>query len=78
MKTCVRIILLLLIPAISFGQQGLPDSVWLALQNAPSDSVRYQRCMQLGYYYFQLNRDSGIYYCDSGPANLEIYFTFIY
>ena len=62
MKTCLKILLLLLIPAISTAQKTRPDSLRLVLQNSTSDSVSYLANMELGFYFSESNRDSSLFY----------------
>ncbi|HTD39841.1 MAG TPA: hypothetical protein VK671_04415, partial [Mucilaginibacter sp.] len=62
MRACIKIILLLLIPALANGQQHLPDSTLTALKNATNDSLRYAARVEAYNYFEETNRDSALYY----------------
>src|SRR5258706_14050329 len=58
----IKIILMLLIPAVLKAQQSLPDSTKIFLQNASNDSIRYRANTQAYNYFEERNRDSALYY----------------
>src|SRR5476651_1196091 len=62
MKICIKIVLLLLIPALGMAQQSHLDSLKKALHAARTDSARYSRLSDLDDYYSESNRDSALYY----------------
>jgi len=64
-KTCIKIVLLLLIPGFGMAQPHYADSLRAALRGAPNDSVRYSLNMQIGYYFQELERDSSIRHYDA-------------
>ena len=64
MRLQLKIILLLLLPVLSIGQQNFPDSLRKIFSNAKDDSVRYQAANNLYNYYEELNRDSAFFYAD--------------
>ena len=63
-KTCVKILLLLLIPALGIAQQSHLDSLKKALHAARTDSIRFLRLSDLGDYYAEINRDTSLNYSD--------------
>ena len=62
MKTCIKILLLLLISISVNAQQVNPDSLKQALINAFTDSARYNISMSLASYYTEDKRDSALHY----------------
>ena len=64
MKSILKIILLLLIPAFVTAQPNVPDSLRQALQNAHNDKERYQLYRQFLIYYDQVNIDSALYFSE--------------
>jgi two-component system, NtrC family, sensor kinase len=76
-KYCLKILPLLLLPAFGIAQQDNPDSMRLALQKAPNDSVKYYCNGSLLGYYLELNRDSTLRYVDEmlllAQKNKQIY-----
>jgi len=64
MKTCIRLLLLLIISTMANAQQGNPDSLKQALKNASSDSARYDIHCKLAIYYQEDKRDSALYYAE--------------
>ncbi|MDB4922004.1 ATP-binding protein [Mucilaginibacter sp.] len=65
MKTCTKILLLLLlIPVFSRAQQQLPGNIRTAFRNAHDDSARYVTTVQAYLYFEEINRDSALYYSD--------------
>src|SRR4051812_29689869 len=62
MKTCIKILLLLLLPALGLAQQSHLDSLKKALHAARTDSARYLDLTDLADYYTEINRDSALYY----------------
>ncbi len=69
MKLAILRYLLLFLPflclaAIANAQISRPDSLRKVLQHATSDSARHNACIDLYFYYFELNRDSGLYYTE--------------
>jgi two-component system, NtrC family, sensor kinase len=63
MKNCIKILLLLLTPALGYAQQHLPDSISRPYKNAATDSARYVTNVQAYLYFEEINRDSALYYC---------------
>jgi two-component system NtrC family sensor kinase len=65
MKTCTKILLLLLLlPVFSRAQQQLPGNIRTAFRNARDDSARYVTTVQVYLYFEEINRDSALYYSD--------------
>jgi two-component system, NtrC family, sensor kinase len=64
MRKFIKILLLLLIPALGMAQQSHLDSLRKALHAARTDSARYLRLGDFDDYYSEVNRDSAIYYAD--------------
>ena len=64
MRTCIKILLLLIISISVNAQQGYPDSLKHALKNASTDSARYSISSTLVSYYIEENRDSALYYIE--------------
>ena len=62
MKKLIKILVLLLVPALGMAQQSHLDSLKQAFKNAPNDSIRYLRLYDLSDYYSEGNRDSSIYF----------------
>ena len=62
MRTCIKILLLLLIPALGMAQQSHLDSLKKHLRAAHTDSARYVTLFALAYDYNETNRDSSLYY----------------
>jgi len=63
MRIRIKLLLILLIPALVHGQQHLPDSIARAYKNAATDSARYVTSVQAYLYFEEINRDSALYYC---------------
>jgi two-component system NtrC family sensor kinase len=73
MKLFIKILLLLLLPAFSYAQQ-IPyweewnkkqaDSLRLIWNNTPNDTFRMGISRSLGFYYMEINMDSGLYYTE--------------
>ncbi len=68
MRKFIKILLLLLIPALGMAQQSHLDSLKKALHAARTDSARYLRLSDINDYYAELNRDSALYYGDQALA----------
>jgi two-component system, NtrC family, sensor kinase len=64
MKTCIKILFLLMMPAICLAQQSRLDSLKKALKTARTDSARFKSLMDLGWAYSEINRDTGLYFHD--------------
>ena len=64
MKSCLKVILLVLLPIGSMAQFSHPDSLIQALKLTTSDSARVSIMEGLVDYYAEANRDSAIYYSD--------------
>ena len=64
MRPFIKILLLLLIPALVHAQQHLPDSIIRALKSASNDSLRYRANIQAYLYFEEINRDSALYYAN--------------
>jgi tetratricopeptide (TPR) repeat protein len=58
----MKILLLLLIPALSRGQQHLPDSTIRALKLASNDSSRFASNFNAALYFQEINKDSALFY----------------
>ncbi|MEP7374757.1 MAG: ATP-binding protein [Chitinophagaceae bacterium] len=62
MKTCSKMILLLMFPVVVFAQQSLPDSLRNLLYNAANDSLRYKASWIItSGNYGVINRDTALY-----------------
>jgi len=68
MKTCIKIVLLLLMPAFGMAQQSEIDSLKKALKTAHTDSARFPIVFILGLNYDETNRDTSLYYFDQALA----------
>ena len=68
MKTVFKIAFLLLVPFIAKAQQSKPDSLRNILRNATTDSVRHNACVELYFYYQEVNRDSAFFYAEKRLA----------
>jgi signal transduction histidine kinase len=64
MKRILTIALLFLLPFIANAQQSNLDSLRRSLQNATTDSARHNACVELYFYYLELNRDSALFYVE--------------
>jgi len=64
MKTILKISFLLFLPFIAYAEQSNTDSLRRILQNASTDSARHNACVELYYFYLELNRDSALYYAE--------------
>ena len=64
MRTCLKIILLLLLPVLSGAQQSLPDSLRKIFSSSTDDSVLYKTAIHIYDYYEELNRDSAFVYAE--------------
>src|SRR5579862_7752595 len=66
MKTRIKILLLLLIPALGLAQQSAQqshiDSLRRSLKTARTDSVRFANFMGLGWSFAETNRDTALYF----------------
>jgi len=63
-KTCIKIVLLLLLPAVSLAQQSHNDSLKKALKTARTDSARCDILLNLAIFNEEINRDTALYYYD--------------
>src|SRR5215510_7758765 len=71
-KFCLKILLLLLLPAFVKAQtRGQIDSAYFVLQHAANDTVRMGAFSMLGGFYDDISVDSGLYYCNKGIAIAE-------
>jgi two-component system, NtrC family, sensor kinase len=68
MKIRLTITLLLLLPFIANAQQNRPDSLRKILQNATSDSARYNAAVNLYFFFIEVNRDSALLYVENRLA----------
>src|ERR1017187_7859960 len=80
MKLCIKILLLLLLPAFIQAQQQHKqlDSLRMALGNAANDTIRMDVYDQLAYYFYEVNADSSLLYAEkelqiARRLNLKIY-----
>jgi two-component system NtrC family sensor kinase len=64
MKTRIKILLLLLIPALGLAQQSHIDSLRERLKTASTDSARFAIFMDLGWSLAETNRDTALYFHD--------------
>ncbi len=64
MKTILKVILILLLAIITNAQQNKPDSLQTILRNAISDSAKHNAYAELYWYYYEVNRDSALYYAE--------------
>src|SRR5829696_687789 len=62
MKIHLKIILFLLLPVLSKGQENFPDSLRKIFFSSGDDSIRYETAIHLYYHYEELNRDSAFFY----------------
>ncbi len=62
MKRFLCISPILLLPLFLTAQQTLPDSLRIAFQKAPNDSVRFKISRSIYTFYEETNRDSALYY----------------
>jgi two-component system, NtrC family, sensor kinase len=65
MKSIFKVAFLLFLPLIAKGQQSYPDSLRTILQNATTDSVRYNASYNLTLYFLESNRDSALFYIEN-------------
>ncbi len=65
MKSTLTVAFLLLFHLIAQGQQSYPDSLRTILQNAPTDSVRYNASYNLTLHFLESNRDSALFYIEN-------------
>jgi signal transduction histidine kinase len=65
MKSTLTVAFLLLFHLIAEGQQSYPDSLRTILQNAPTDSVRYNASYNLTLHFLESNRDSALFYIEN-------------
>jgi two-component system, NtrC family, sensor kinase len=63
-KTCIKIVLLALIPVFSLAQQSTIDSLHKALKNARTDSAGYFTTLHIGRATEEANWDTCLYYYD--------------
>ncbi len=66
MRKCLKIVLLVLVPAIVSSQNTLLDSLHCTLSKASSDTIKMDACKRLGVYYDDVNLDSSQYYSEKG------------
>jgi len=64
MRTCLKIILTLLLPVLGIAQQNIPDSLRKIYYHTKDDSVLYKSGIHLYDYYEEVNRDSAFFYAD--------------
>jgi signal transduction histidine kinase len=64
MRFLLKILLVLLIPAVSCAQQNRTDSLRKVFFSSNNDSVRYETALRIYDYYEELNRDSAFFYGD--------------
>ncbi len=62
MKTCIKLMLLMLIPIIGMAQRSQNDSLKNALKTARTDSARLSIFVNLALLNEELNRDTALYY----------------
>ena len=62
MRTCIKILLLLIISISANAQHEYPDSLKQALKKASTDSARYDISRKLAGFYQEDKRDSALYY----------------
>lgn len=65
MKSILKVSFLLFLPLLIKGQQSYPDSLRTILQNATTDSVRYNASYNLTLYFLESNRDSALFYIEN-------------
>ncbi|MBK5271260.1 MAG: hypothetical protein JJE22_09625, partial [Bacteroidia bacterium] len=80
MKLLIKMLLLMLIPFLSFAQpqQTYLDSLQLALKNAANDTVRMDSYGRIANYYSEIKRDSSLLYIAQGLSiaqKLKLRFT---
>jgi len=64
MKSLIKILIFLLVPALTIARQHLPDSTLHALKNASDDSMRYRANHEAYLYFEEINKDSALYYTE--------------
>jgi len=65
MKSILKLSFLLFLPLLTKGQQSYPDSLRSILQQATTDSVRYNASYNLTLYFLESNRDSALFYIEN-------------
>ncbi|MEH6513002.1 MAG: ATP-binding protein [Maribacter arcticus] len=70
-KYFLRILLLIILPALSMAQDQVSklDSLHIALKNSPSDTLRMFALDDIASYHAESDRDSSMYYCE---ASIEL------
>jgi tetratricopeptide (TPR) repeat protein len=68
MKTILKISLFLFLPFIAKAQQSTHDNLQDILQNATTDSARYNASYNLYLYFIEANRDSALFYVEKRLA----------
>ncbi len=66
MRNLIKIALLVLTSFFANAQQNLSDSLRAAFRNAPNDSVKYLRSVDLAVYFQRVNVDTADYYAEAG------------
>ncbi|HLO38602.1 MAG TPA: hypothetical protein VK173_08930, partial [Lacibacter sp.] len=64
MKHFITILFFVLLPFILKAQQLLPDSLRIAFQQAPDDSVKFKVSRSIYTFYEETNRDSALHYAE--------------
>ena len=62
MKNVLKILLLVLLPIVAYSQKTSIDSLRNALHYAKDDSVKWNLCGQISWYFYESNRDSSLKY----------------
>lgn len=62
MRKCTEILMLLLVPALTYAQQRLPGTIRQAIKIASNDSLRYKANHEAYLYFEEINKDSALYY----------------
>ncbi len=66
MKNLLNILLLVLLPVAAYSQKTSIDSLCNALHYAKDDSVKWNLCEQISWYFYESNRDSSLKYINKG------------
>ena len=64
MRSCLKILLFLLLPVLGIAQQNIPDSLRKIYYHSKDDSVLYKAGIRLYDFYEEVNRDSAFFYAD--------------
>ena len=66
MKNAFKLLAFILLPLWANAQQSYSDSLRRLFKNAPNDSVKYYRSVDLAVHFQKVNVDSADYYAEAG------------